>query len=124
MAEAGLGLRPAHQSPEPRSTALSIEDEAVIVAFRRRTLLPLDGGFYALQPSIPYLTCSGLHRCLQRHGISRLPGAEGDKPDGSKFKRYPIGYLHIGMAVSHTIHTVLTDNGKHFTEPTGDGWTP
>jgi hypothetical protein len=27
---------------EPRSTVLSIEDEAVIVAFRRHTLLPLD----------------------------------------------------------------------------------
>ena len=22
------------------------------------------------------------------------------------------------------IHTVLTDNGAHFTDPTGDGWTP
>src|SRR4028118_1067591 len=27
---------------EPRSTVLSIEDEAVVVAFRRHTLLPLD----------------------------------------------------------------------------------
>jgi hypothetical protein len=25
-------------------------------------------------------TRSSLHRCLQRHGISRLPGTEGDKP--------------------------------------------
>lgn len=36
---------------EPRSTLLSIEEEAVIVAFRRYTLLPLDDCLYALQPS-------------------------------------------------------------------------
>ena len=24
----------------------------------------------------------------------------------------------------YKIHIVLTDNGTHFTEPTGDGWTP
>jgi hypothetical protein len=34
---------------------LSPEDEAAIVAFRKRTLLPLDDCLYALQPSIPYL---------------------------------------------------------------------
>ena len=27
---------------KPRSTALSVEEEAVVVAFRRHTLLPLD----------------------------------------------------------------------------------
>jgi transposase-like protein len=59
---------------EPRSTVLSETDEAMIVAFRRHTLLPLDDCLYALQASIPHLTRSALHRCLQRHGISRLPG--------------------------------------------------
>jgi hypothetical protein len=38
---------------EPRSTVLSVDDEAVIVAFRRHTLLPLDECLYALQPTIP-----------------------------------------------------------------------
>ena len=55
---------------EPKSTVLSIEDEAVIVAFRRHTLLPLDDCLYALQPTLRHLTRSSLHRCLQRHGIS------------------------------------------------------
>jgi transposase-like protein len=32
----------------PRSTVLSLEDEAVVVAFRRHTLLPLDDCLYAL----------------------------------------------------------------------------
>ena len=33
-----------------RSTVLSVEEEAVVVAFRRHTLLPLDDCLYALQP--------------------------------------------------------------------------
>lgn len=84
-------------SKEARSTVLSLEDEAVIVAFRRHTLLPLDDCLYALQPTIPHLTRSALHRCLQRHGISRLPEIEGDKPGKKKFKRYLIGYFHIDI---------------------------
>jgi transposase InsO family protein len=152
-----------------RSTVLSIEDEAVIVAFRRHTLLPLDDCLYALQATIPHLTRSSLHRCLQRHGISQLPKIEGDAPIRRKFKSYPLGYFHIDIAevrteqgrlyllvaidrttkfafvelhekatrriagdflrtlaaaVPYKIHTVLTDNGTHFTDPTGDGWTP
>ena len=61
----------------PKSTVLSQEEEAVIVAFRKHTLLPLDDCLYALQASIPHLTRSALHRCLQRHGISRLPETDG-----------------------------------------------
>lgn len=82
----------------PRSTVLAPEEEAMAVAFRRHTLLPLDDCLYALQPTIPHLTRSSLHRCLQRHGISRLPDVEGDKPAKKKFKRYPIGYFHIDIA--------------------------
>lgn len=47
-----------------RSTVLSTEEEALIVAFRRHTLLPLDDCLYALQPTIPHLSRSALHRCL------------------------------------------------------------
>ena len=64
---------------ELKSTVLSLEDEAVIVAFRRHTLLPLDDCLYALQPTIPHLTRSSLHRCLQRHGISKLPEVDGNR---------------------------------------------
>lgn len=87
---------------EPHSTVLSEEEEVMVVAFRRHTLLPLDDCLYALQPSIPHLTRSSLHRCLQRHGISRLPDVEGDKPKRQKFKRYPIGYFHIDIAEVRT----------------------
>jgi transposase-like protein len=39
---------------------------------------------------------------LQRHGISRLPDVEGDKPEKRKFKAYPIGYFHIDIAEMQT----------------------
>ncbi|GAB5468492.1 MAG: IS481 family transposase [Rhodospirillales bacterium] len=87
---------------QPRSTTLSAEEEAIVVAFRRHTLLPLDDCLYALQATIPQLTRSSLHRCLQRHGISRLPDVEGDKPIKKKFKGYPIGYVHIDIAEVRT----------------------
>src|SRR3954447_4438327 len=80
---------------EARSTVLRPEQEAVIVAFRRHTLLPLDDCLYGLQPTIPHLTRSSLHRCLERHGISRLPEMEGDKPKTKRFADYAIGYFHI-----------------------------
>lgn len=86
----------------PRSTTLSPDQEAIIVAFRRHTLLPLDDCLYALQATIPQLTRSSLHRCLQRHGISRLPEVEGDKPAKKAFKSYPIGFFHIDIAEVHT----------------------
>jgi transposase InsO family protein len=152
-----------------KSTVLSIEEEAIVVAFRRHTLLPLDDCLYALQATIPHLTRSSLHRCLQRHGISRLPDVEGNPPSKQKFKRYPIGYFHIDIAevqtaegrlylfvaidrtskfaftelhakattriaadflnalikaVPYKVHTVLTDNGTHFTNPRGETWSP
>jgi hypothetical protein len=70
----------------PIRRVLSIEEEAIIVVFRRHTLLPLDDCLYALQATIPHLTRSSLHRCLLRHGISRLPEVTGDKEPKKKFK--------------------------------------
>ena len=84
-------------SKEPKSTVLSIEDEAIVFAVRRHTLLPLDDCLYAL-----HLTRSSLHRCLQRHGISRLPDVDGDKPAKRKFKAYVIGYFHVDLAEVRT----------------------
>src|SRR5208282_901651 len=86
----------------PKSTVLTQEEEAIVVAFRRHTLLALDDCLYALQATIPHLSRSSLHRCLQRHGISRLPEVEGDKPVRKKFKAYPIGYFHIDIAEVQT----------------------
>ncbi len=62
----------------PRSTTLSPDQEAIIVAFRRHTLLPLGDCLYTLHATIPQLPRSSLQRCLQRHGISCLPEVEGE----------------------------------------------
>ncbi len=90
---------------QPRSTVLTVEQEAMIIAFRQRTLLPLDDCLYALQASIPQLTRSNLHRCLQRHNLSRLPQI-ADKPAKLKFAKYPIGYFHVDIA------EVCTEQGR------------
>jgi hypothetical protein len=56
-----------------------------------------------LQVTIPHLTRSSLHRCLERHGISRLPEVESSsKPGRKKFERYPIGYFHVDLAEVRT----------------------
>ena len=45
----------------PRSTVLSVDQEAIIVAFRKHTLLPLGDCLYARQATNPPLTRSSLH---------------------------------------------------------------
>ena len=90
---------------QPHSTVLSTQEEVLIVAFRKYTLLPLDDCLYVLQETIPHLTRSALHRCLQRHGISRLPEVT-EKAKKSRFKAYPIGYFHLDIA------EVQTEEGK------------
>ena len=101
------GVSDAPMGPkEVASTVLTREQEAMIVAFRKHTLLPLDDCLYTLQESIPSLTRSSLHRCLQRHGISRLPDMKGEKGPKKKFASYPIGFFHIDIA------EVRTDEGK------------
>jgi len=99
-----------HDAPmgpkNPHSSVLSLEEEGIIVAFRKHTLLPLDDCLYALQPTIPRLTRSSLHRCLQRHEMSRIPEVEGDKENKKKFKHYPLGYFHLDIA------EVSTQEGK------------
>lgn len=90
-----------------RSTVLSTEEEALAVAFRKHTLLPLDDCLYALQATIPHLTRSSLHRLFQRHHISTLPAIEGEKRRRKAFNRYPIGYFHIDIAEVRTGHGKL-----------------
>ena len=85
----------APMGPAPAATVLTPEEEAIAVAFRRHTRLPLADCLYALQATIPRLSRSALHRCFQRHGISRLPLSEdGQSPPKKKFKDYPKGLSH------------------------------
>ena len=81
----------------PRSTVLSEAEEAVVVEFRRRTLLPLDDILGCLRGTIPTLSRSALHRCLVRHGISRLPRDDERTPKRKRFAETKIGYVHIDV---------------------------
>ena len=102
-------VQDARMGPESASTVLTAAQEAIAMAFRRHTLLPLDDCLYALQATIPQLSRSALHRCFQRHGISRLPlSGDGQSPPKKKFKDYPIGYLHVDFA------EVQTEEGKQY----------
>jgi transposase InsO family protein len=79
----------------PRSSVLTETEEAIVVEFRRRTLLPLDDVLGCLRETIPKLSRSALHRCLVRHGISRLPESEGKASKRKRFAETRIGYVHI-----------------------------
>ncbi|WP_428310612.1 TetR family transcriptional regulator [Hydrocarboniphaga sp.] len=68
---------------DPRSSALSLREEGIVVALRQHLRLPLDGCLQALRGFIPQLSRSSLHRCLQRHGISRLPASGDEAAAGS-----------------------------------------
>lgn len=97
------------RGPKPgRHGKLTAEEEDIIVGFREHTLLPLDDCLYALQAQIPHLSRSSLHRCLQRHGISRLPAeAEGGAGLPAESLLASLGQLHI----DHT--TIRTADGAH-----------
>src|ERR1700730_7463639 len=82
---------------QPKSTVLTEIEEAIVVEFRRRTLLPLDDVLGCLRETIPKLSRSALHRCLARHGISRLPRSEETTAKRGRFAETTIGYVHIDV---------------------------
>jgi transposase len=90
-----------------RSTVLSETEEAVVVEFRRRTLLPLDDVLGCLRDTIPNLSRSALHRCLVRHGISRLPRDEAASKRG-RFAETEIGFDHCELRTAEgKVHLFL-----------------
>src|SRR3712207_6298422 len=81
----------------PRSSVLTEAEEAIVVEFRRRTLLPLDDVLGCLRETIPKLSLSALHRCLVRHGISRLPQGDERASRRKRFAETAIGYVHVDI---------------------------
>src|SRR3712207_4617921 len=105
-ADAPMGPR------QPRSTVLTEAEEAIVVEFRRRTLLPLDDVLGCLRETIPTLSRSALHRCLTRHGISRLPPDEEKASKRKRFAETRIGYVHVDAcqlrSAEGKVHMFLT----------------
>ena len=87
---------------ERRSTVLTALEEAVVVEFRRRTLLPLDDVLGRLRETLPRLSRSALHRCLQRHDISRLPRDPERSSKRGHCAETEIGSVHIAAAELRT----------------------
>src|SRR5918993_5485087 len=79
----------------PRSSVLTEAEEAIVVEFRRRTLLPLDDVLGRPREAIPTLSRSALRRCLQRHGISRLPRDPEKASRRGRFAGTAVGYVHV-----------------------------
>lgn len=109
--EYGINIKTAHKwrkrstvedSPmgtkQKMSTVLSREEEEFLVRFRVVSQLSLDDMYIALKDEMPHLTRSNLHRCLKRHGVSRLVVEGEEKRTKKEFKKYEIGYLHIDTA--------------------------
>lgn len=78
----------------PPSTKLTPTEEAMVVEFRQRTMLPLDDMLGHLHERPPQLSRSALHRYLVRHGISQIP-KNTDAVKRGKFAPTVMGYLHI-----------------------------
>jgi transposase InsO family protein len=57
----------------------------------------LDDLLGCLRETIPSLSRSALHRCLVRHGISRLPRDEERASKRERFAETRIGYVHIDI---------------------------
>jgi transposase InsO family protein len=95
------GVADRHFAPKKTRTVLSETDQAIALAFRKSTQLPLDDCLDALQKDIPNLTRSNLHRMLKKNGLSCLPKEENQTKERKKFKEYPIGYVHVDITEIH-----------------------
>ena len=93
MTQEAFRRRYANGSERAPLYALTPVEEVAIVAPRAQAGLTLDDVYIALKDVIPHLTRSSLHRCLQRHGIPRLPKDDREKP--KKFKDFHIDIAEL-----------------------------
>src|SRR5688572_31302679 len=88
-----------HDAPmgpkQPRSTVLTLEEEALIVAFRKHTLLPLDDCLYALQATIPHLTRSALPGCF-----SAMASVDCRRPRATRRQRKSSSPIRSAISIS------------------------
>ncbi|MEQ1484883.1 MAG: hypothetical protein ABL913_04840, partial [Methyloglobulus sp.] len=103
------GVEDKKSGPATRRSVLTEVEQQAVCTVRRHLRLPLDDLYLVFKPRIPKLSRSNLHRCLQHHGLSRLPiGEDGRAPKRKASKAYPIGYLHVDIT------GLRTEQGKHY----------
>ncbi len=84
--------------PKTVRSSLSPEQQQIVCEFRRITKFALDDVYICLNPHIPTLSRSNLHRCLRRNGLNILPKEDTqDNNRKKKFKDYEIGYVHVDI---------------------------
>jgi len=82
--------------PKKLATNLTSEEETLVCELRTSLQLPLDDIVEVMRRCIrPTLSRSAIHRCLQRHGISRR--AKPDKPKSGAFEQATVGFIHIDL---------------------------
>src|SRR6516164_2339266 len=89
----------ADRSTRPHRSATSISEweEALIVELRRSLALPLDDIVEAMRRCLnPKLSRSGIHRCLQRHGLSARLTPQA-APAVAFQTDTPAGFIHIDV---------------------------
>lgn len=82
--------------PKNLVTSLSVVEERAVCELRTSLQLPLDDIVEVMRRCInAKLSRSAIHRCLQRHGISRRP--EPDRPKAGVFETASVGFIHIDL---------------------------
>jgi transposase InsO family protein len=82
--------------PKRLATNLTPVEEELIVELRCKLALPLDDLVEVMQRCVnDKLSRSAIHRCLQRHGISRAERPAPAKP--GRFDPEPFGFVHIDL---------------------------
>jgi transposase-like protein len=82
--------------PNRLTTSLSAMEETLVCELRTSLQLPLDDIVEVMRRCInDRLSRSAIHRCLQRHGISRRK--KPDKPSVGVFEQATVGFIHIDL---------------------------
>lgn len=90
--------------------ALADQEAQMVLWMRHSGELALDDLLEAVQPVLPHLRRSSLHRLLARNGCSRLPKKQ-QQPTGQvgAFKNYGPGYVHVDC-----FYLPQLDGQKHY----------
>ena len=83
--------------PHRLSTSLTDLDQRLVIELRKSLQLSLDDIVEVMKRCVSEkLSRSAIHRCLQRHGISKLAKPEKAKP-GTFDTDQPLGFIHIDL---------------------------
>src|SRR5271157_6590464 len=106
----------------PRSSVLTRDDEAIILAYRWRTRLSLNDFHSRLRRSMPKLSRSALYRCLKRRGLGRI-GSTAPSPSLTsaalagpytfEITANEVVFLDDGLGVPFTVFLAVEEVTKH-----------